>query len=141
MRGPASSSSTSSPSERRNAATRSAAGRSDPGGVGSAASSMKISQTCSVSAPLPVNFGVNLMNVAQPLVQASLLGEAIDAGPALVFVADEDMQYVAVNETACAELGYEREELLALRVTDVAASADAPEAYARMVASGEAAGR
>jgi PAS domain S-box-containing protein len=81
------------------------------------------------------------MNVAQPLVQASLLGEAIDAGPALVFVADEEMQYVAVNETACAELGYEREELLAMRVTDVAASPDAPEAYARMVASGEAAGR
>ena len=29
-------------------------------------------------------------NVAQPLVQASLIGEAIDAGPVLVFVFDED---------------------------------------------------
>lgn len=81
------------------------------------------------------------MNVAQPLVQASLLGEAIDAGPALVLVADEDMNYVAVNETVCDALGYEREELLAMRVTDVAASENAAEAYARLVAEGEAAGQ
>lgn len=81
------------------------------------------------------------MNVAQPLVQASLLGEAIDAGPALVLVADEDMNYVAVNETACEALGYEREELLAMRVTDVAGSENAAESYARFVADGEAAGR
>ena len=80
------------------------------------------------------------MNVAQPLVQATLLGEAIDAGPALVFVADEDMRYVAVNETACAVLGYEREELLELRVTDVAGSDDASERYAQLVADGEASG-
>lgn len=81
------------------------------------------------------------MNVAQPLVQASLLGEAIDAGPALVLVADEDMNYVAVNETACEALGYEREELLAMRVTDVAGSEDAAESYARLVADGEAGGQ
>ena len=81
------------------------------------------------------------MNVAQPLVQAGLLGEAIDAGPALVFVADEDMRYVAVNETACALLGYEREELLELRVTDVARAEGTPGDYARMVASGGASGR
>ena len=81
------------------------------------------------------------MNVAQPLVQAGLLGEAIDAGPALVFVADEETQFVAVNETACLALGYEREELLGMRATDVSAAEDAPEAFARMVAAGEAAGR
>jgi PAS domain S-box-containing protein len=81
------------------------------------------------------------MNVAQPLVQASLLGEAIDAGPALVLVADEEMNYVAVNETACDALGYEREELLAMRVTDVAASENAAESYAKFVAEGEAAGK
>ena len=81
------------------------------------------------------------MNVAQPLVQASLLGEAIDAGPALVLVADEEMNYVAVNETACDALGYEREELLAMRVTDVAASENAAESYARFVAEGTAAGQ
>jgi PAS domain S-box-containing protein len=81
------------------------------------------------------------MNVAQPLVQASLLGEAIDAGPALVFVADEEMRYVAVNETACATLGYGREELLGMCVADVAVSDDTSEQYARMVAEGALSGR
>jgi PAS domain S-box-containing protein len=81
------------------------------------------------------------MNVAQPLVQAGLLGEAIDSGPALVFVADEDMRYVAVNEAACAALGYGREELLGMLVTDVARRDDASDEYARMVAGGGAAGR
>ena len=81
------------------------------------------------------------MNVAQPLVQAGLLGEAIDAGPALVFVADDDMRYVAVNQTACEALGSEREELLELRVTDVARYEEAPQEFAEMVAAGEASGR
>jgi PAS domain S-box-containing protein len=81
------------------------------------------------------------MNVAQPLVQAGLLGEAIDSGPALVFVADEDMCYVAVNEAACLALGYEREELLGLRVTDVDRHDEASEEYSQMVADGSARGR
>jgi PAS domain S-box-containing protein len=59
-------------------------------------------------------------DVSLPLVQASLLGEAIDHGPVLVFVADEEMRYVAVNQYACDVLGYTRPELLALRVTDLA---------------------
>jgi PAS domain S-box-containing protein len=54
------------------------------------------------------------------LLQATLLGEAADAGPMLIFVADDDMRYVAVNRRACEVLGYSRPELLALRVTDVA---------------------
>ena len=61
-------------------------------------------------------------NVAQPLVQASLIGEAIDAGPVLVFVFDEDGRYVAANQQACDELGYERDELVTLTLEDVAAS-------------------
>jgi PAS domain S-box-containing protein len=61
-------------------------------------------------------------NVAQPLVQASLVGEAIDAGPVLVFVFDEDGRYVAANQQACDVLGYERDELVALSVADVAHS-------------------
>ncbi len=76
------------------------------------------------------------MNVAQPLIQAGLLGEAIDPGPALVFVADEDMRFVAVNEAACAALGYGREQLVGMRVTDVAADPAAAETYARIVAAG-----
>jgi PAS domain S-box-containing protein len=60
------------------------------------------------------------MGVSEPLIQASLLGEAVDHGPAAVFVADEDGRYVAVSHAACALLGYTRAELLELRVSDVA---------------------
>jgi PAS domain S-box-containing protein len=60
------------------------------------------------------------VNVADPMIQASLLGEAVDHGPAAVFVADENSRYVAVNEAACALLGYTRVELLSLHVHDVA---------------------
>ena len=73
------------------------------------------------------------MSVAQPLVQASLVGEAIDRGPVAVFVADEEMRYVAVNEFACELLGYSREELLGLRVTDVARGEETSGRYARLV--------
>jgi PAS domain S-box-containing protein len=59
-------------------------------------------------------------DVSLALVQASLIGEAIDPGPVLAFVADEDMRYVAVNQYACDVLGYTRSELLALRITDLA---------------------
>jgi PAS domain S-box-containing protein len=58
--------------------------------------------------------------VAEGLIQTALLGEAVDAGPALVFVADEEMKYLAVSRSACEALGYSREELLKLRVTEVA---------------------
>jgi len=63
------------------------------------------------------------VGVADALIQSSLLGEAVDNGPAAVFVADENRRYIAVNRAACALLGYDREELLALRVDDVAESA------------------
>jgi PAS domain S-box-containing protein len=43
------------------------------------------------------------------------------------------MRYVAVNETACAALGYTRDELLQLRVTDVAVAPEAGDLYAHMV--------
>jgi PAS domain S-box-containing protein len=60
------------------------------------------------------------MGVSEPLIQASLLGEAIEHAPVAVFVADELGNYVAVNQAACLLLGYERDELLKLRVVDVA---------------------
>jgi PAS domain S-box-containing protein len=74
-----------------------------------------------------------MSGVAEPLIQASLLGEAIDHGPVAVFVADDDLRYIAVNEFACSLLGYSREELLGLRVTDVAQDGEAAE-YADFVA-------
>jgi PAS domain S-box-containing protein len=60
------------------------------------------------------------MGVSEPLIQASLLGEAVEHGPAAVFVADENGRYVAVNQAACALVGYSREELLSMRVADIA---------------------
>jgi PAS domain S-box-containing protein len=74
------------------------------------------------------------VSVAEPLVQAGLLGEAIDRAPDLVLVADESMRYLAVNQAACRLLGYTREELLRLRVTDVVTYPGAAEEYDEMMA-------
>jgi PAS domain S-box-containing protein len=60
-----------------------------------------------------------------------------DQTPALIFVADENKRYFAVNRTACETLGFTREELLALRVPDVAVATDAEPLYDAMIASGE----
>jgi PAS domain S-box-containing protein len=67
------------------------------------------------------------------MVQMSLIGEAIDDGPALVFVADDEMRYVAVNQLAAGTLGYTRDELLEMRVTDVVRTTEAPEDYREMM--------
>ena len=80
------------------------------------------------------------MNVAQPLVQTGLLGEAIDHGPAVVLVADEEMRYLAVNQRACDVLGYTREELLALTVPDVAPGPKTAQEFADFVAAPPASG-
>jgi PAS domain S-box-containing protein len=76
------------------------------------------------------------MSAAEALIQTALLGEAIEGGPALVFVADEEMRYIAVNRFACESLGYTREALLALRVADVAKEPEAPGQFDEMLASG-----
>jgi PAS domain S-box-containing protein len=75
-----------------------------------------------------------MTGVAEPLIQASLLGEAIDHGPVAVFVADDDLRYIAVNEFACSLLGYSRAELLGLRMTDVAPDGEAGSDYGDLVA-------
>ena len=80
------------------------------------------------------------MGAAEALIQTALVGEAVDAGPALVFVADDEMKYVAVNQCACDTLGYTREELLRLRVTDVARERTSPAEYDEMLARGSRAG-
>jgi len=76
------------------------------------------------------------VSVAEDLIQTALLGEAIDDGPALVFVADETMRYVAVNETACRTLGYTRDELLQLEVSEVARDEGAATEYDEMLVRG-----
>jgi PAS domain S-box-containing protein len=72
-------------------------------------------------------------NLANLRVQQLLLAEALDRAPLLVFVADEQKRYVAVNQTACDVLGYTRPELLRLCVTDVAAAPDAGDLYETML--------
>jgi PAS domain S-box-containing protein len=76
------------------------------------------------------------MSAAEGLIQNALLGEAVDRGPALVFVADETMRYIAVNTRACEVLGYTRDELLALSVKDVAREPTSPHEYDQMLARG-----
>jgi PAS domain S-box-containing protein len=78
-----------------------------------------------------------MSGVAEPLIQASLLGEAIDHGPVAVFVADDDLRYIAVNEFACTLLGYSREELLGLPATEVVGS-DIGDVVAHGTRNGEA---
>jgi PAS domain S-box-containing protein len=77
-----------------------------------------------------------MTGVSEPLIQATLLGEAIEHGPVAVFVADEHGKYVAVNKAACLMLGYSREELLGLRVVDVARYSEAGEEWSEMRQAG-----
>ena len=78
--------------------------------------------------------------VDDPLIQQTLLGEAVDAGPAAVFVLDEDRRYVAVNETACRLLGYERHELLALDPAALAEQSEVDAGFAELGRTGRASG-
>ncbi len=81
------------------------------------------------------------MSAAQPLIQAGLLGEALDGGPVAVLVADEHMRYFAVNAYACELLGYTRDELLDLSVTDVARYPEAEAEFEQMLEGGRRRGR
>jgi PAS domain S-box-containing protein len=77
-----------------------------------------------------------MMPAAEVLIQTALLGEAVEAGPALVFVADEQMRYIAVNQFACQALGYTREEFLGLYVPEVAREPGASAEYDELLARG-----
>ncbi|HEY7018183.1 MAG TPA: PAS domain-containing protein [Gaiellaceae bacterium] len=81
------------------------------------------------------------MSSSEPLVQSVLLGDAIEHAPVAVLVADEEMQYVAANATACELLGYERGELLQLKVTDVASYPEAEGEFEAMMTAGQQMGR
>ena len=81
------------------------------------------------------------MKPSEPLVQSVLLGEAVEHAPVAILVADDEMRYVAANVTACELLGYTREELLGLRVTDIAAYPEAEGEFEAMISNGELIGR
>ena len=78
--------------------------------------------------------------VGDPLIQQTLLGEAIDNGPAAVFVMGDDGRYVAVNATACRLLGYEREELLAIDRAALTPEADVEAHLASLKRDGDVSG-
>ena len=65
--------------------------------------------------------------------RGAVLAAAIDDAPVCVFVADQDMRYVAVNRHACELLGYDEEELLQLGVSDIATYDEARNEYSQMV--------
>lgn len=81
------------------------------------------------------------MGTSEPLIQTVLLGEAVEHAPVAIMVADEEMRYVAANATACTLLGYTREELLKLRVTDIARYPEAEGEFDAMIQRGELVGR
>jgi PAS domain S-box-containing protein len=79
--------------------------------------------------------------VGDPLIQHALLGEAVDHGPAAIFVMGDDRKYVAVNETACRLLGYERAELLGLDPAELAPESDVDARLEELARTGSLEGR
>ena len=79
---------------------------------------------------------VHVAGLAQPMVQQVLLYDALDSSHFLIFVADDQMRYLAVNKTACEVLGYTRYEILTMCVTDIAVAGDAAETYSQMLSNG-----
>jgi PAS domain S-box-containing protein len=69
-----------------------------------------------------VSGGCALSAKSEPLLQTTLLGDAVEHAPVGVFVFDDRGNYVAANHSACELLGYPREELLDLRIGDLAPS-------------------
>jgi PAS domain S-box-containing protein len=58
---------------------------------------------------------------SEPLLQITLLGEAVEHAPVAVFVFDERGEYVAVNLSGCELLGYDRDAILGSRIGAFAA--------------------
>ncbi len=61
-----------------------------------------------------------MRDISAAAVQEALLGQAAAASGAGVLVNDDTLRYVAANSAACRLLGYARDQLLELRVPDVA---------------------
>jgi PAS domain-containing protein len=64
---------------------------------------------------------------AVDLTQLALLGEAVEClGEVAVLVWDEDRNYVAANQAACHLVGKTRDEILKMKVGDLAADRASP---------------
>jgi PAS domain S-box-containing protein len=73
---------------------------------------------------------------SEPLLQITLLGDAVEHAPVGVFVFDDRGEYVAVNIYGCDLLGRERGEILGARIGDFAAdSREAIRSYRAAVES------
>ena len=72
--------------------------------------------------------------------QASLLGEAVDAADIAILISDEDGRCIAVNQAACTLLGYSRDALLELEVSDFAPGVDPGECFRAVYATGRSDG-
>jgi PAS domain S-box-containing protein len=74
---------------------------------------------------------------ANGIVQQMIIGEAVAAGGYVVLVADEQMHFLAASDGACALLGYTREELTELMVSDIVVERrEAESLYARFLRDG-----
>jgi PAS domain S-box-containing protein len=83
-----------------------------------------------------------LMNTAaDAAVQSLLIGDAMEGAPAAVFVADDGHRFLAVNQFACDLLGYTRDDLLELRVDDLATTTDVEAGFERLRREGRLEGR
>ena len=60
-----------------------------------------------------------LRPTAGSVAHEALLGQAVATAGAAIVVSDDTLRYVAANSAACKLLGYTRDQLLRLRVTDV----------------------
>jgi len=78
--------------------------------------------------------------IANPLVQASLLGEAVDSAELAILVSDDEGRCIAVNKHACALLGYTREEFLKLEFAEFVRDVDPRECYREVLANGRSEG-
>ena len=60
-----------------------------------------------------------MREMSAAVVQETLLGQAAASSGAAVLVSDDTLRYVAANSAACKLLGYTRDQLLRLRVSDI----------------------
>lgn len=67
------------------------------------------------------------MNAHFDVTQLALLGESIECLDGVaVFVWDDDRNYIAVNQAACALIGRRREDILGMKVGDMTANRASP---------------
>ena len=79
--------------------------------------------------------------LVHPLIQSTLLAEAVATAPYVILVADEEMRYLAASDAACELLDYSREELFALRVPQVCEEDDAATRYGELLKTSRHRGR